>query len=444
MSLTRKHISIGKWLGNNKFVAVLSLVLALVIWLIVALQMSNQTVTNVNDIPVEVDTTTPDNLELRMFGQTDLRVSVKVSGKRYEVSPVVLTSDDFVATASTANVTTWGKHTLPINVRFKDTNTDVQIVSFTPASVEVFFDTEKKIVLPIEVKVTAEDDQIVAKDDGFTLLKNHEPFASSANVTIIGAETDVTKIAHVVAEVKPDEPLRETTSFPSVDLQLLTADNGTVRRSYLRIDGDETVTVTVPIYKLMQLQPTVSSNTSPPYFAEHPIQYQFNPSGPVNVAVLTKSSESTDSAAADTLTTDTLTLGAIDFSAVMPGSNAFEFTSKDIDERIQLTDEVDAFLVSFFIDGFQTRKIVVPTDSAIFSALPQDVRAAIPESTIEVTVNGLPDELESLTAGSFTITADVSDLPQTPGTYEIPLNVTMNNARSCWVYGSYSASVVVS
>ena len=79
MSRERKHVPIGKWLNNNKFVAGLSVALAVVIWLVVALQMSNQMQATFSEIPVTFETTMTDSLDLKMFGQTGLSVNVTVS-----------------------------------------------------------------------------------------------------------------------------------------------------------------------------------------------------------------------------------------------------------------------------------------------------------------------------------------------------------------------------
>ena len=141
--------------------------------------------------------------------------------------------------------------------------------------------------------------------------------------------------------------------------------------------------------------------------------------------------------------TDSLSLGTIDFSAIKSGANSFEFASDSI-ENVRVLDAVDSFRVYFSVDGFRTRKIAVSTDSAAFSALPEGIRAAIPEDTIEVTVIGLPDEIEALTPQDFTLSVDVAALTDTPGTVELPLTVSVNNTASCWVYGSYTVNVVVS
>ena len=429
MSREQKHVPIGKWLNNNKFVAGLSVVLAVVIWLVVALQMSNQMQATFSDIPVTFETTMTDKLDLKMFGQTGLSVNVTVSGKRYEISSAVLSAEDFLVTASTANVSSAGKYTLPITVRPKDTNTDVQIVSFTPESVDVYFDYSLTENYPVEVQISAPDDQVSA--DGFV---EGEPLVSTAQVTISGAAAEVQKIAHVVAKVTLDAPLSETTKYENTALAIVNENGGIVRSTYVSVADDiKDVTVTVPILKVTQIRPSVRFKNSPSYFLEHPITYICSPSGPVNAAVSTELLDSTDS----------LSLGTIDFSSIKAGTNTFEFSSDDF-VNVRVLDDVESFRVYFSIDGFQTRKIAVPTENVIFSALPDGIRVSVPEDTVEVTVIGLADELESLEAQDVSVSVDVSALTDDPGTVEVPLTVTVNNTASCWVYGSYTVPVVVS
>lgn len=429
MSRTQKHIPIGKWLNNNKFVAGLSVVLAVVIWLVVALQMSNQMQATFSDIPVTFETTMTDNLDLKMFGQTGLSVNVTVSGKRYEISSAVLSSEDFLVTASTANVSSAGKYTLPITVRPKDANTDIQIVSFTPESVDVYFDYSLTENYPVEVQISAPDDQVSA--DGFV---EGEPLVSTAEVTISGAAAEVQKIARVIAKVSLDAPLSETTKFENTTLAIVNANGGIVRSTYVRVADDiQDVTVTVPILKVTQIRPTVRFKNQPSYFLEHPISYICSPSGPVNAAVSTELLDSTDS----------LSLGTIEFSSIKAGTNSFTFAADEI-ANVRVLDDVDSFRIYFSIDGFQTRRIKVPTDSVMFSALPDTVRAAVAEDTMEVTVVGLANELDALTAEDISVSADVSALSDASGTVEVPVSVTVNNTTSCWISGSYTVPVVVS
>ena len=426
----RKRIPIGDWLNNNKFVAVLSLFLAVVIWLVVALQFSDRVEATLTDIPVTFDTTMTDKLGLQMFGQTDLSVTVTVTGKRHEISTAVLSQDDFLVSASTANVTSADRYTLPITVRAKDENRDIQIVSFSPASVDIYFDYNLTENFPVEVQIAAKDDQISA--DGYI---EGEPLVSTAEVTVSGAAAEVQKIARVLAKVTLTQPLSETTKFEKTELAIVNENGGTVRSTYVQVaDGMKDVTVTVPILKVTQIKPTVRFKNSPSYFLEHPISVICSPSGAVEAAVPTELLESTDS----------LALGTIDFSRIKTGPNTFEFQAQDI-PNIRVLDDIDSFRVYFSIDGFQSRKFTIPADRIALSELPDDAAVSIPENTtLEVTVIGHAEELETLTADSLTATLDADALEADADAESLPVTISVTNTTSCWVSGSYTVPITIS
>ena len=132
-----KRLSIGKLLQNNKIAFAVSVVLAVVLWLVVAIQFSDSQEAVFSEIPVTIDTTMTDKLDLQMFGQTDFTVTVQVTGKRYEISSAVLEKEDFIVAASTVNVSSAGKYTLPLTVRLADAASDVKIVGYSPETVDV-------------------------------------------------------------------------------------------------------------------------------------------------------------------------------------------------------------------------------------------------------------------------------------------------------------------
>ena len=430
MSRERKRIPIGKWLNNNKFVAVLSVFLAVVIWLVVVLQFSDRIESTFADIPVTFDTTMTDKLELQMFGQTDLSVTVTVAGKRHEISTAVLSKEDFIATASSANVSSAGKYTLSITVRPKDDNKDIEIISFSPKSVDIYFDYNLTENYPVQVQISAPDDQIAA--DGCI---EGEPLVSTAEVTVSGAAAEVQKIDRVLAKVTLTEPLSETAKFENTALAIVNENGGIVRSTYVQVaDGLSDVTVTVPILKVTQFTPSVRFKNSPSYFLEHPIDYICSPSGAVNAAMPTELLENADS----------LSLGTIDFSRIKTGTNSFEFRAQDI-PNIRVLDDIDVFRVFFSIDGFQSRKFTITADRIALSELPEDSTVSIPEdTTLEVTVIGHADELETLTEDSLTATLDAAALEADADATTLPVSVNVGNTSSCWVTGSYSVPITVS
>ena len=428
--MTAKRFSFRRILDNNKIILVISFVLAVAIWLIISMQFSDPQEATFSDVPVTIDTTMSDSIDLQVFGQKDMRVSIQVSGKRYDVSPLTLSQDDFIVTASTVNVSSAGKHSLPITVRLKDTSRNVEIVSFRPESVDVYFDYSLTESYPIEVQLTAPDGGIAA--DGFV---NGDPIASSAEVTVSGASTEINEIAKVLAKVKLDAPLEQTAKFENVSLSIVNANGGVIRSAYVKVEDSITdVTVTVPIFKIMQFKPSVRFKNTPSYFTDHPVSYICSPSGTVNAAVSTDLLDSAES----------LSLGTIDFADVKMGTNVFTFAAKDI-PNIRVLDNVEEFRVYFSMDGFQSRTFTLTGEDISFTSVPRGVTASVaPDAQYTVTVVGLESEVQELTADRISAAVDAAGLSPQDEPYSLPVAFSIDGTTSCWVSGRASADVTAS
>ena len=119
--MNKKKFSLQNLMYDNRFVLVFSVVAAVIIWIIVAIQFSPEDDRIVKDVPVKIDiSNNVSNLGLQMFGNTEFYVDVKVHGKRYEVAESVLTKDDLVVTAKTNYVDSTGSQTLKLEVNAKN------------------------------------------------------------------------------------------------------------------------------------------------------------------------------------------------------------------------------------------------------------------------------------------------------------------------------------
>lgn len=428
--MKKKKLTIGTVLNNNNYALIFSVIVAIILWLIVAMNFSDQQIATFGEIPVQIDTTMTQKLDLQMFGQTEFKVTVNVSGKRYEVSPAALSNEDFVVTASTVNVSSAGKYSLPITVRPKEGVRNVEIVSYSPETVDVYFDYNLTENYPVEVQLNSKDNLIAAK--GFI---DGEPILSTAEVTVSGAAAEVQKIARVVAKINITSPLTKTEKFSNVDLSILNQNGGIVRSAYVSVaDGIQNVTVTVPIFKVMDFKPTVRFKNSPSFFLEHPISYSCQPFGTVNAAVSTELLSSAES----------LSLGTIDFSKINAGSNSFTFRTEDI-ANIRVLDDIDEFRVDFTLEGFQSKTMEVPRSNITINGLPRG-RTVTPtgEDTFEITVIGSAKELELIKPDSIHITADASSVQPNATTAKLPLSFTIDGVVSSWIYGSYWMTAQIS
>ena len=88
-------------LYNNKFVLLLSVILAFGIWIWVSIEKSPEVEVTISSVPVKIDmdNSVPAQLNLQIFGDNNYTVDVTVKGKKFIVS--ALTADDFSVVAQT-------------------------------------------------------------------------------------------------------------------------------------------------------------------------------------------------------------------------------------------------------------------------------------------------------------------------------------------------------
>ncbi len=425
MKIKRK--SIADILNNDKMAFVLSIVLAIAIWAVVAVFFSEQQNNIISDIPVNIEVgEISDKLGLKMFGKTEFTVSVKVSGKRYEVSSAALSKEDFIATASAANVSSAGKYSLPVSVELANTRSDIDIISWSSDSVDVFFDYMMSETYVIEPSITSEKGVIA---DGFI---EGDPLLSVSTVTISGAASEIEKINRVIAKINIEEPLTETAVFKTQILPI-NSNNGSVRSAYISIDGGVSeVGITVPVMKVTKITPTVKFKNSPSFFINNPIKYSCIPGNDISAAVSVDLIDSTK----------TLPIGSIDFSQIKVGSNSFSFKTSDI-QNVRVLDELNMINVSFYIgDSFTEKTLTVGAESILLNGLSDGVTVTLPEDfSLEITVIGLADELSAVTEENITASVDVSSLTEGSGATDVPIVFAVENTTACWVYGDYTVRV---
>ena len=130
-------------LYNNKFVLLLSVILAFGIWIWESIEKSPEVEVTISSVPVKIDmdNSVPAQLNLQIFGDNNYTVDVTVKGKKFIVS--ALTADDFSVVAQTNYVDSAGKKSLQLKATSaKSDNFD--IVGLSKNYIEVYFDTYKE------------------------------------------------------------------------------------------------------------------------------------------------------------------------------------------------------------------------------------------------------------------------------------------------------------
>lgn len=239
---------IRKLLHNNRFVAVFSLVCAVIFWLVISITQTPEITREIDGVSVIINTqgTKAEELQLEVFSNDiPKKTSVTVSGPYYIVSS--LKSSDLVVNANVANVVEAGEYDIELKARKNSSKTGYTIVSCEIEELRnVRFDVRGeavKEVLPYLDNVSL-DDEAKAKDYKIGVAE----VANSLyhQITIQGPQSEIDKIKQVRAVVS-DKTLSKTEKF-LVDIIIVDQNENKMDASVFNLDFDQ-VEVTVPVVK---------------------------------------------------------------------------------------------------------------------------------------------------------------------------------------------------
>lgn len=424
-----KKLSLRQLFSNTKFLVIFSIVVAFIFWIIVALEYAPVVENEIKDIPVKIDmnNSVPDKLGLQIFGQSDFTINVVVKGNRYVVGGDLLTADDFEATAQTAYVDSAGKHSLVVKVTAKNAEADYEIVSKSTDYIEVFFDKYAEKEVEVTPRIISDLDDYSADD---YLFDKSDIIYETKTVKVSGAQTEVNSVTGAYIDIPIEKKL---TQSETIDAKIVLSNGDDMNSNYVKINGasDLTVPVTLPVYKMQTTAVSVSFKNSPSDYIKTPLQYSVSPSR-VRVAILQNGSD----------TTNSLEIGSIDFSQIGLSDNSFTFLASNI-KNAKFLDGTTMFTVDVNTDGL-TSKTLEPNINSIMISGGSGVSVGnVDLSSIgSVTVIGTQTALKSVTADMLEISIDLKNSKLEEGENTVPINVTLKNSMNCWVYGSYTATIV--
>lgn len=168
---------------TNWFIAVISFLCAIVIWIYVVYQINPMYEMTVKKIPVAYQNQSADfdTGKLMILSQNSDTVDIKVRGKRSVLSKV--SRDDITCSINMSDVSSDGKYSLPLNVSF---NIDgVEILSKNPYNITLEVDDVITVEKDIEIDVTGKPaDGFIAESVEYSPLK----------IRLTGARSIVNKI----------------------------------------------------------------------------------------------------------------------------------------------------------------------------------------------------------------------------------------------------------
>ena len=421
-----KKFSLENLLNNNRFLMLVSFIIALGLWVWVAIDKSPEIQTVITNVPVKInlENSIPQQLGLQIFGESEFTVDVTVTGKKYVLSN--LKAEDIQVEANTNYVNSAGTKTLQLKVSPTYSSEEFTISSVSSTYIEVFFDTYKEVELSLSGEVATNLKTIVPEG----CIMGDIVFSKST-VTVSGPTTEINRITGVYATASVNEVLEKTTTFDP-DVKLITNDSSKLEYSKISIDEAE-ITMTIPVLKVVSLPTVIEFKNAPSYFIENPLSYTVSPST-VKVAVPVDVLETTKHFVVDT----------IDFADISNSYNIFNVDVESINSFKIVDESVKRFRVRINATNYESKTITVPASKIVLKDNRNDFKVALNgNKDIAVTVIGTPASLEKITADNISIVVDTADKSLTKDTNVIPAKVLVNSENGCWAFGKYDIRVKV-
>ncbi len=422
MKKKKSNFSLRKLIYNDKYLIIISVIAAIVIWIATSMNLSPETTKTVT-VPVTADfsDSAAAKLGIKCYGDETFDVDVTVSCKKYLAKDI--TSDDIDVSLQTNVVGSTGNIEVPIKVTTGE-NADFDVQSYYPTTYKGFFDVEDKKELPIEISYS-NDDFI---ESGYIM---GEPLLSSETAIIKGPKSYVSKVKKVISNVSINERLKSTQSY---DITLSAVDSNSTEVEYVSVDTDPAgTTLTIPVLKQLELDVSTTFEGKPKRLdtSDFSVSYSVNR---VNAGVL----EDADISTAN--------IGTIDFSQLNVGRNSFDFKTDSIDGLIVL-DSIDTITAVVNVpSNYEKKEIKVNRNSVKITNVPKGYKASTNAINFtSVTVIGTAQHLADINQSNINFTVDLSPYSENikTGVLEYSLTASLENADNCWIYGKYSANLSV-
>ena len=401
---------IKKKLTNNLLLKILSLAIALAIWLLVA-NINDPVVVTSYDVPVTIQ----NSAYLESGGKTyqvleqQQMVTVILRGNS---SVVENRTGDIQAVADLTQIVDMDTTPVMVPVTATCDRVAAEDISVVPAAIGI--EIEDMVSKDFTITVTAGDTTPSADYEVGTMEANPE------KVTITGPESLIDKIDRVMAEVDTT-PMNEDTTITSrliiYDKNQDTLDE--TEMNYLKFDiGQPVVDIHVDLWRVrgdIQLAVNYSGSPAPGYQV-----------GDVTITPSTISVAGTDEALAQ-LAVEGNTIEIPADAIVLDGQNS------DVETRLTLSEYMpDDLMVANNVETAIANVSIIPEGSQEFRVATRDIaienlddklRLVFDTDSVTVRVRETGGQINDLTADEISLSADMKD--RGAGDYEIQLEADL-------------------
>ena len=395
---------------------VISILVAIAMWLYVDLERAPERTMTIRDIPVEFsgENTTLADKNLMLLSGYDTTIDLKIRGPKREL--VKMNRDNVRVIASTSSIDSVGVHQLDWTVSFPDgvvrTNVSVEKASLSQITVTVGELYTKEV--PVECHVVGEvaegyfTGDVVLDPEVLTLRAQRDDLL---NVSCAKLTVDISGATRSVVQ--------------TVDVQLYDYDGNPVENSNIRTNTS-LIQAKVPVLTTREVELAVEFS-GVPGAAMNSIKCDITPktvrlNGEADVL------DSIDKLVLATLHVDDLELHQQNSYVVTPPDGTW------------LVNGNEVATADITLEGIEEKGLTAT--SIEFDKLPSGLYAIAPDGGLTVRLWGLSEEIEAVTAENLRVIADMSAVTG-QGTVTVPVTVTISGFNDVTVRGTYELTVTV-
>ena len=230
---------LSKLLDDSRFLKLISVVMAVILWGYVVVFVNNEHTTTIRDVPINMQyrASAYQSMGLDVIEMDITSVDVSVTGPRSVTGD--LTADDIIVYPSITGIDGPGSYTFVLTSDKTSNISNFTINSYSKDNVTVRFDRLISKEFPVEVDISS-----VVVDSNYMAER---PTTNPSTVTITGPEYKINSISRVVAATVTTETLSQTAVLPS-KVSLYDENGGLIDDKLLSMNVAE-VDITIPITK---------------------------------------------------------------------------------------------------------------------------------------------------------------------------------------------------
>lgn len=403
---------------NNRALMAISLLIAVIGWVVVITVVDPEGSFTLEDQPVDMErqAASVTQLGLNPILLTEEKISVEVEGKLYIIGG--LDSDDITVYARMSNITEPGTYTVDLGYVI-NTDKEFTVKSLKPNRVTVRFDRMSEKEVPITAEIAN-----LNVPEGY--VKDQE-VVTPGTIKVTGPEADVERIDHCVVRVDASEISDQTRTLTG-EVTPLDAAGNVIESPYLRMDYD-VADVTIPILQKKTVELKIGFLHTPPNFDLDTLDYTLS-NQTMEIAGSKKKME----------TYSELVVGYVDFNQLDIGSNfVFDIT---LPSGVVNIDNVNSVSVEFNNEDMISRNFVVREINVLNQPVNYDVSVSTSQIN-NVRVIGPRDVVNALTAEDLVADVDLSSVELATGQFSVPVTIYAPAQSDVWVNGEYQVMLVV-